>query len=121
MSVSDSGRRSSLPITLQRMMYLDAFERATSLDMAAVTCGVTAAVLTQGLSELERELGATLVVRRTGRHGLTSEGKIFLVRARSLLQDFALLRGAVAAMRNETPQSGQQANQASACMGRYDL
>ncbi|VVP94191.1 HTH-type transcriptional regulator TsaR [Pseudomonas fluorescens] len=58
-----------------------------SIRSAARALDVAQSTLTESIQSLERDLGATLLVRSTQGISLTLAGKVFLARARSILLD----------------------------------
>nr|WP_231366341.1 LysR family transcriptional regulator [Zhihengliuella flava] len=72
---------------MKQLQYFIAIADAGSLSGAAVTCHISQAAISQALSELEREVGAQLVVRHRARGVvLTAMGQRFLQDARSLIR-----------------------------------
>lgn len=92
-------RRSPIPTTLKRLIYLDALAGAPSLDEAARICDVGSTTLALGICELEKTFGFRLVMFEKDAHVFTGEGRMILARARPLLEDLGQLREAVFAMR----------------------
>ena len=57
-----------------------------SISAAAEQSGQTPSAISRTLSRLEAKLGTTLINRTTRRMDLTEEGRFFLERAKSILQ-----------------------------------
>ncbi|GLQ97221.1 LysR family transcriptional regulator [Dyella mobilis] len=64
-------------VNLNRLAIFVALVRAGSFTAAAEHLGMTKAMVSQHLLKLERELGATLIVRSTRRMALTEAGTLF--------------------------------------------
>jgi DNA-binding transcriptional LysR family regulator len=64
-------------VNLNRLAIFVALVRAGSFTAAAEQLGMTKAMVSQHLLKLERELGATLIVRSTRRMALTEAGATF--------------------------------------------
>ncbi|HKT29107.1 LysR family transcriptional regulator [Dyella sp.] len=64
-------------VNLNRLAVFVALVRAGSFTAAAEHLGMTKAMVSQHLLRLERELGATLLVRSTRRMALTEAGTVF--------------------------------------------
>ncbi|PWK91968.1 LysR family transcriptional regulator [Fulvimonas soli] len=64
-------------VNLNRLAVFAAVVRAGSFTAAAAQLGLTKAMVSQHLARLERELGATLLVRSTRRMALTEAGAAF--------------------------------------------
>ena len=64
-------------VNLNRLAVFVALVRAGSFTSAAAQLGMTKAMVSQHLSRLEQELGATLIVRSTRRMALTDAGTAF--------------------------------------------
>lgn len=86
-------------ITLRQLRYLASLARHRHFGRAAKDCAVTQPALSMQVRELEREIGAELVERRTGDIALTETGlevarraEHILAAARDLI-DFARHRG----------------------------
>jgi len=86
-------------ITLRQLRYLTSLARHRHFGRAAKDCAVTQPALSMQVRELEREIGAELVERRTGDIALTETGlevarraEHILAAARDLI-DFARHRG----------------------------
>lgn len=86
-------------VEIKQVQYFLAVARHDSLSAAAVSLGITQSAISTSLAALERELGATLVSRSAGRRGttLTTAGRALLAPARSILDQVAAAREAVAA------------------------
>ncbi len=86
-------------ITLRQLRYLAALARHRHFGRAAEDCAVTQPALSMQVRELEREIGAELVERRTGEIALTETGLEVAQRAEHILAatrdlvDFARHRG----------------------------
>jgi LysR family transcriptional regulator, hydrogen peroxide-inducible genes activator len=86
-------------ITLRQLRYLAALARHRHFGRAAEDCAVTQPALSMQIRELEREIGAQLVERRTGEIALTETGLDVAQRAERILAatrdlvDFARHRG----------------------------
>jgi LysR family hydrogen peroxide-inducible transcriptional activator len=86
-------------ITLRQLRYLAALARHRHFGRAAEDCAVTQPALSMQVRELEREIGAELVERRTGDIALTETGHEVARRAEHILAasrdlvDFARHRG----------------------------
>jgi LysR family hydrogen peroxide-inducible transcriptional activator len=86
-------------ITLRQLRYLAALARHRHFGRAAEDCAVSQPALSMQVRELEREIGAELVERRTGDIALTETGLEVAQRAEHILAatrdlvDFARHRG----------------------------
>jgi LysR family hydrogen peroxide-inducible transcriptional activator len=86
-------------ITLRQLRYLVALARHRHFGKAAEDCAVTQPALSMQVRELEREIGAALVERRTGEVALTETGLEAARRAEHILAatrdlvDFVRYRG----------------------------
>jgi LysR family transcriptional regulator, hydrogen peroxide-inducible genes activator len=86
-------------ITLRQLRYLSALARHRHFGRAAEDCAVTQPALSMQVRELEREIGAELVERRSGEIALTETGLEVAQRAEHILAatrdlvDFARHRG----------------------------
>jgi LysR family hydrogen peroxide-inducible transcriptional activator len=86
-------------ITLRQLRYLASLGRHRHFGRAAKDCAVTQPALSMQVRELEREIGAELVERRTGEIALTETGLEVARRAEHILAasrdlvDFARHRG----------------------------
>lgn len=89
-------------ITLRQLRYLAALARRRHFGRAAEDCAVTQPALSMQVRELEREIGAELVERRSGEIALTETGVEVAQRAEHILAatrdliDFARHRGVLA-------------------------
>src|SRR5271154_5076561 len=72
-------------ITLRQLRYLAALARHRHFGRAAEDCSVTQPALSMQVRELEREIGAELVERRTGEIALTETGPEVAQRAEHIL------------------------------------
>jgi DNA-binding transcriptional LysR family regulator len=72
---------------LEGLAAFTAVADAGSISEAARRLGVPKSVVSERLSELERELGGRLAQRTTRRMSLTEDGHAFLPRARRILQE----------------------------------
>ncbi len=84
MSGADKFTLSSM-ITLRQLRYLTALARHRHFGKAAADCAVTQPALSMQVRELEREIGAVLVERRTGEVALTETGLEAARRAERIL------------------------------------
>lgn len=74
-------------INLQRLEMFVAVVEAGSFTKAADTLGLTKAVVSFNIKQLEGELGVSLLTRSTRRVSATDSGERFYQRCRQLLQD----------------------------------
>lgn len=74
------------PRTLNRLAYYAAVVEAGSFTAAAKQLGVTKAVVSEHISRLESEAGATLLVRTTRRVVPTDAGQAFYTRCSAILR-----------------------------------
>lgn len=74
-------------INLQRLEMFVAVVEAGSFTGAAQTLGLTKAVVSFNIKQLEAELGVSLLTRSTRRVSVTDSGERFYHRCRQLLQD----------------------------------
>ena len=72
---------------LEGLVAFTAVADAGSISEAARRLGVPKSVVSERLSELERELGGRLAQRTTRKMSLTEDGHAFLPRARRILQE----------------------------------
>jgi DNA-binding transcriptional LysR family regulator len=86
---------------LEGLVAFTAVADAGSISEAARRLGVPKSVLSERLSELERELGGTLAQRTTRKITLTEGGHEFLPRARRILQEAQDGRDELAERRGE--------------------
>src|SRR5262245_61911554 len=78
--------------TLRQLGYFIAVVEAGTLRAAAQRLNISQSALSQGLSELERDLNATLLIRRRSQGvRLTNVGRDVLESARATLQSAAAL------------------------------
>ncbi|QKJ20115.1 LysR substrate-binding domain-containing protein [Microbacterium hominis] len=83
--------------TLRQLEYFVAAAEHGSLSAAAAVCHVSTAALAQAVTELERSVGAQLLVRRRSKGvGLTAAGVAFLADARPLLRQAGDVQARVA-------------------------
>lgn len=75
------------PMNLNRLPHFAAVVEAGSFTRAAERLGVSKAVVSHQVAELEREVGATLLVRSTRRVEPTEAGRLFHARCVSILRD----------------------------------
>ncbi|MXG37600.1 LysR family transcriptional regulator, partial [Escherichia coli] len=73
--------------TLQRTAMFIAVAEAGSFTAAAEAMGLTKAVVSFNIRQLEDELGVTLLLRSTRRLTLTEAGALFHQRSVALLKD----------------------------------
>src|SRR3546814_11903296 len=79
----------------REMEVFAAVASAGSLSAAARRLGLSVALVSKQLSQLERRLGARLVNRTTRKLALTDDGLSFLERSRVILADIADAEDAV--------------------------
>ncbi|HQT64013.1 MAG: LysR family transcriptional regulator [Acidocella sp. 20-57-95] len=72
-------------LNLNRLAYFTTVIEAGSITSAAERLGVTKAVVSHQLSQLESELGVTLILRSTRRLEATEAGREFYARSRAIL------------------------------------
>jgi LysR family transcriptional regulator, hydrogen peroxide-inducible genes activator len=72
-------------ITLRQLRYLTSLARHRHFGRAAADCAITQPALSMQVRELEREIGAELVERRTGDIALTETGLEVVQRAEHIL------------------------------------
>ena len=72
---------------LEGLAAFTALADAGSISAAARRLGVPKSVVSERLSDLERELGGRLAQRTTRKMSLTEDGLAFLPRARRILQE----------------------------------
>lgn len=89
MSKAYSGQRAggARLANLNRLAYFAAVVEAGSFTAAAERLGITKAVVSQQVAKLEREFGASLLIRSTRRVRLTEAGQAFYVRCASILKE----------------------------------
>lgn len=77
-------------LTLRQLEYFAAIAETGSVTAAAARCNISQAAVSLALAELERVVGATLVIRRRGRGvALTAEGRVVAARARLVADQVA--------------------------------
>ena len=86
---------------LEGLAAFAAVADAGSISEAARRLGVPKSVVSERLSELERELGGRLAQRTTRKMSLTEDGHAFLARARRILQEAQQGRDELAERRGE--------------------
>lgn len=74
-----------MSITLRQMRYFVAAAQTGKMTSAAVQCGVSQSAITIALRDLERHLGAPLLIRHQSGVDLTNDGHHFLQKARDIL------------------------------------
>lgn len=72
-----------------------------SFSEASRDLGTTTSAVSRYVKELEKDIGAHLLVRTTRKVGLTESGKAFLLRAQLLLENFENLRNSAQALNAE--------------------
>lgn len=77
------------PLQLNRLVYFAAVVDAGSFTRAAERLGVTKAVVSQQIARLERELGATLLLRTTRKVTPTNAGRALHARCLVILRESA--------------------------------
>ncbi len=77
---------------MRQLTYLVALDRHRHFARAAESCHVSQPALSAGLSELERELGITIVKRNRSFQGITPEGERVLAWAHQVLASLEGLR-----------------------------
>ncbi|HVW78687.1 MAG TPA: LysR family transcriptional regulator [Alloacidobacterium sp.] len=85
-----------------QLRYICAIAESGSFSRAAEHCHVAQPSLSQQVSKLEDELGTRLFDRLGRRVRLTDAGKVFLVRARAILQEVEAARSEVDCERKDT-------------------
>lgn len=89
-------------VTLRQLEYFAAIAETGSATLAAQQCHVTQAAVSLALTQLERSLGATLVVRRRGRGiSLTTEGQAVAARARLIIDQVEEIDSVVRGLHGE--------------------
>ena len=86
------GNKEGCPVDLYTMQYVLAVAEHLNFSLAARDCCVGQSALSQQVSKLERELGTPLFVRTSRGVALTEAGRVFLPRAREILQRCEALR-----------------------------
>src|SRR6478609_6556354 len=81
-----------------RLAALVAVAEAGSITRAAERLGYTPPALSQQVAKLEREAGATLLVRSHRGTRLTDAGELLVVRARRVLDEMELARHELAGL-----------------------
>jgi DNA-binding transcriptional LysR family regulator len=87
---------------MRQLIYLVALDRHRHFARAAEHCNVSQPALSAGLSELERELGITIVKRNRSFEGITPEGERVLAWAHQVLASLDGLKQEAALVRNVT-------------------
>ena len=87
---------------MRQLVYLVALDRHRHFARAAEHCNVSQPALSAGLSELERELGITIVKRNRSFEGITPEGERVLAWAHQVLASLDGLKQEAALVRNVT-------------------
>lgn len=77
---------------MRQLTYLVALDKHRHFGRAAKSCHVSQPALSNGISELERELGITIIKRNRVFQGITSEGERVLAWARQVLASLEGLR-----------------------------
>jgi DNA-binding transcriptional LysR family regulator len=77
---------------MRQLSYLVALDRHRHFARAAESCNVSQPALSTGISELERELGITIIKRNRSFQGITPEGERVLIWARQVLASLDGLR-----------------------------
>ncbi len=77
---------------MRQLTYLVALDRHRHFARAAEACNVSQPALSAGISELERELGLTIIKRNRSFQGITPEGERVLAWARQVLASLEGLR-----------------------------
>ncbi len=77
---------------MRQLNYLAALDKHRHFARAAESCHVSQPALSAGLSELERELGITIIKRTRSFEGITPEGERVLAWARQVLNSLDGLR-----------------------------
>ncbi|MCW4467141.1 LysR family transcriptional regulator [Glutamicibacter sp. MNS18] len=89
-------------ISLRQLEYFAAVAETQSVTEAARICHVSQGAVSLALGQLEKAVGASLVIRRPGRGvSLTAEGKVMAARARLITEQVVGLRAAVSEVHNE--------------------
>ena len=86
---------------VRHLKYLTALASERHFARAAAQCNVTQPTLSAGIKQLEESLGAVLVKRGQHYIGLTEEGRLALVWAQRILNNYASLREEVSGVRQE--------------------
>ena len=77
---------------MRQLSYLVALDQHRHFARAAESCNVSQPALSTGISELERELGITIIKRNRSFQGITAEGERVLLWARQVLASLDGLR-----------------------------
>jgi DNA-binding transcriptional LysR family regulator len=77
---------------MRQLSYLVALDQHRHFARAAESCNVSQPALSAGISELERELGITIIKRNRSFQGITPEGERVLIWARQVLASLDGLR-----------------------------
>jgi DNA-binding transcriptional LysR family regulator len=77
---------------MRQLNYLIALDRHRHFGRAAESCHVSQPALSTALSELERELGVTIIIRNRTFQGITPEGERVIAWARQVLASLEGLR-----------------------------
>jgi len=104
-----------MKVTLEDMRIWVAVADSGSITAAAVQLAMTVSSVSRSLSRLESKLDTTLMLRTTRRMALTSEGELFLQRARQILASVASAEDELA-VRRETPSGRLRINTAPSFM-----
>ncbi|MFN5683181.1 LysR family transcriptional regulator, partial [Bradyrhizobium sp.] len=75
------------PINLNRLVYFAAVVDASSFTRAAGRLGISKAVVSQQVAQLERELRTDLLVRTTRRVEPTEAGRLLHARCAAILRE----------------------------------
>jgi DNA-binding transcriptional LysR family regulator len=71
---------------MRQLTYLIALDKHRHFGRAAESCHVSQPALSTGISELERELGITIIKRNRSFRGVTPEGERVIAWARQMLE-----------------------------------
>jgi hypothetical protein len=71
---------------MRQLSYLIALDKHRHFGRAAESCHVSQPALSTGISELERELGITIIKRNRSFRGITPEGERVIAWARQMLE-----------------------------------
>jgi DNA-binding transcriptional LysR family regulator len=77
---------------MRQLTYLIALDKNRHFGRAAESCHVSQPALSTGISELERELGITIIKRNRSFRGITPEGERVIAWARQMLDSLEGLR-----------------------------
>ncbi len=77
---------------MRQLTYLIALDKHRHFGRAAESCHVSQPALSTGISELERELGITIIKRNRSFQGITPEGERVIAWARQMLDSLEGLR-----------------------------